>query len=68
VKAKRLTSSQCCERQVAQPSRGWQAQRNGNRIFLAGVVRKKLGLTLVSADGENGRVYRITVRTASTAA
>jgi len=30
-------------------------------------VRKKLGLTLVSADAENGRVYRITDLTASAA-
>jgi hypothetical protein len=38
------------------------------RGFLAGVVRKKLGLTLVSANGENGRVYRIADRTALAAA
>ena len=43
-------------------------QPHSVRGFLAGVVRKKLGLTLVSADGETGRVYRITDRTASVAA
>ena len=43
-------------------------QPHSIRGFLAGVVRKKLGLTLVSADGENGRVYRITDGTASAAA
>jgi len=43
-------------------------QTHSVRGFLAGVVRKKLGLTLVSADGEHGRVYRITDRTVSAAA
>ena len=43
-------------------------QPHSVRGFLAGVVRKKLGLNLVSADGENGRVYRIPDRTASAAA
>ena len=43
-------------------------QPHSVRGFLAGVVRKKLGLTLVSAAGESGRVYRITDRTASAAA
>ena len=43
-------------------------QPHSVRGFLAGVVRKKLGLNLVSADGENGRVYRISDRTASAAA
>ena len=43
-------------------------QPHSVRGFLAGVVRKKLGLTLVSADTASGRVYRITDRTASAAA
>jgi hypothetical protein len=43
-------------------------QPHSVRGFLAGVVRRKLGLTLVSADAANGRVYRITDRTASAAA
>ena len=43
-------------------------QPHSVRGFLAGVVRKKLGLTLVSADGANGRVYRIMDGTASAAA
>jgi hypothetical protein len=43
-------------------------QPHSVRGFLAGVVRKKLGFTLVSADGENGRVYRIMDRTTSAAA
>jgi hypothetical protein len=36
---------------------GWQ--QHSVRGFLAGVVRKKLGLNLVSKPGESGRVYRI---------
>ena len=45
---------------------GWQ--QHSVRGFLAGVVRKKLGLNIVSVAAESGRVYRITDRTASPAA
>jgi hypothetical protein len=43
-------------------------QRHSVRGFLAGVVRKKLGLNLISVAGDSGRVYRIIDRTASAAA
>jgi hypothetical protein len=39
---------------------GWK--QHSVRGFLAGVVRKKLGLNLVSTAAEGGRVYRITDR------
>ena len=43
-------------------------QQHSVRGFLAGVVRKKLGLNLVSAVGESGRVYRIKAGKASAVA
>jgi Protein of unknown function (DUF3489) len=42
---------------------GWQ--QHSVRGFLAGVVRKKLSLNLVSEPGERGRIYRIIDDTAS---
>lgn len=42
---------------------GWQ--QHSVRGFLAGVIRKKLGLNLVSAAAEGGRIYRIADRTTS---
>ena len=43
-------------------------QPHSVRGFLAGVVRKKLGLNLISVGGANGRVYQIMDRTASATA
>ena len=43
-------------------------QQHSVRGFLAGVVRKKLGLNLVSEQTDKGRVYRIRDGRASSAA
>ena len=43
-------------------------QQHSVRGFLAGVVRKKLGLNLVSEQTDKGRVYRIRDGNASSAA
>ena len=42
-------------------------QQHSVRGFLAGVVRKKLGLNLVSEQTDKGRVYRIKDGKASSA-
>jgi hypothetical protein len=43
-------------------------QQHSVRGFLAGIVRKKLGLNLVSEQTDKGRVYRIKDSKASSAA
>jgi Protein of unknown function (DUF3489) len=41
---------------------GWQ--RHSVRGFFAGVIRRKLGLTLISQKTEGQRIYRVTARKA----
>ena len=48
-------------------ARGAKWQPHSVRGFLAGVVRKELGLNLASANGANGRIYRIIDSTAAAA-
>ena len=49
-------------------ARATRWQPHSVRGFLAGVVCKKLGLNLISAAGDSGRVYRIADRSASSVA
>ena len=44
---------------VAEMMAATEWQQHSVRGFLAGVIRKKLGLNLVSEESSDGRVYRI---------
>jgi hypothetical protein len=58
-----LASLRCCGRLQGQPSRRSRrllvGSKHSVRGFLTGIVRKELGLNLVSEPTDNGRVYRI---------
>ena len=56
AKAKRLTSLQCCERQVARPSRRWRVRRSGNPI------RSAVSLLVWCAKSSALLLFRQTVR------
>ena len=53
---------------IASVATATEWQQHSVRGFLAGVVRKKLGLNLVSEQTDKGRVYRIRAGKASPAA
>ena len=44
---------------VAAMTAATEWQQHSVRGFLAGVIRKKLGLNLVSEESDDGRIYRI---------
>jgi Protein of unknown function (DUF3489) len=44
---------------VAAMTAATEWQQHSVRGFLAGVIRKKLGLSLVSEESDGGRIYRI---------
>lgn len=51
--------------QALMEATGWQA--HSVRGVIAGAIKKKLGLAVLSEAGEGGRIYRITTATVETA-